>query len=536
MPLRRSGRHTLFAVADAAQLKRWSAWLSREFGPVSFAIAPAPAIAAALGRVCARDLRDRAAARIEPRYSCRSWNLRVLPMLLALATALAAMAVLLSPVGVLVGLTLWASVTLCCTVALKGAALAIALRRPRRPPAPQSDGPGGLPVVSMIVPLFREDGIAPRLLRRLGQIDYPRDRLEVLLVVEEEDTATKAALSSAPLPPWMRVLTVPDGPLRTKPRALNYALDFAGGSIIGIYDAEDAPQSDQIRRVVDHFAAAPPEVACVQGVLDYYNPRTNWIARCFTIEYAAWFRVVMPGLQWLGVPLPLGGTTLFLRRAALDSTGAWDAHNVTEDADLGIRLARLGYRTEMLDSVTGEEANCRLRPWIRQRSRWVKGHMITWAVHMRDPVALWRDLGPRGFIGYQALFLGAQTQFLLAPLLWSFWLILAGVPHLVAAALPVWLLTALFVLFVTAEALNIALGLVGALRTGHAGLWRWAPTLPLYFPLAGIAAWRALCEAFTNPFYWAKTTHGHFDAPPGPTSSHRRAPGGTTVQPAIAAE
>jgi cellulose synthase/poly-beta-1,6-N-acetylglucosamine synthase-like glycosyltransferase len=515
VPLRRVGGRTLVAVADATALPQRAATLARHIGPVEFAIAPAAAIAETLARIGAAGLRDRAETRVAPAFSCRTWNGTALRAALAALALAAGLALVLAPQTLFVGLTLWCALTLVATVALKAAALAAAVRRARAEAAAATPLPAAsLPAVSLIVPLFREAGIAPRLLRRLGQIDYPRDLLDVLLVVEEVDTETRAALLAAGLPPWMRVLTVPDAPVRTKPRALNYALDFARGEIIGIYDAEDAPQRDQIRRVAHRFATGPADLGCVQGVLDYYNPRTNWMARCFTLEYAAWFRVIMPGLARLGIPLPLGGTTLFLRRAALQRAGAWDAHNVTEDADLGIRLARHGFRTEMLDSTTGEEANCRLRPWVRQRSRWIKGHMITWAVHMRNPVRLWRDLGPRGFLGYQALFVGAQTQFLAAPLLWSFWLIPLGVPHPVAAALPPGALAALFALFLTAEAVNLALGIAGGRRTAHSGLWAWAVTLPFYFPLAGVAAWRALREVFTNPWYWAKTSHGHFDAAP----------------------
>ncbi|MEZ5913011.1 MAG: glycosyltransferase [Paracoccaceae bacterium] len=279
-----------------------------------------------------------------------------------------------------------------------------------------------LPVVSLIVPLFHERDIAARLVRRLERLDYPREFLDIVLVVEAEDDSTRRALAGAQLPGWMRVLTAPPGSLKTKPRAMNVALDFCRGSIIGIYDAEDAPAPDQIARVVQRFHERDERVACLQGVLDFYNPRTNWLSRCFTMEYAAWFRVVLPGLERLGLAFPLGGTTLFFRREALEALGGWDAHNVTEDADLGIRLARHGYRAEFLDSVTEEEANCRAMPWIRQRSRWLKGYMMTWAVHSRRPLRLWRELGTWKFLGFQVMFLGTISQYLLAPVLWSLWL------------------------------------------------------------------------------------------------------------------
>jgi cellulose synthase/poly-beta-1,6-N-acetylglucosamine synthase-like glycosyltransferase len=301
---------------------------------------------------------------------------------------------------------------------------------------------------------------------------------------------------------------VPEGKLKTKPRALNYALEFCRGSIIGIYDAEDAPAPDQIRKMVSHFHRRGPEVACLQGVLDFYNARANWLARCFAIEYAAWFRVVLPGLSRLGIPVPLGGTTLFFRRAALESLGGWDAHNVTEDADLGLRLARHGFRTEFLDSVTEEEANCRAWPWVRQRSRWLKGYAMTWATHMRRPALLWRQLGGKGFFGVQVLFLGTLSQFALAPLLWSFWGLSLGLQHPLAAALPEGGMQVLFGLFLAAELVNLGVGAMGVHRAGKPGLIAWLPMLHFYFPLASLASYKAFWEMAARPFYWDKTRHG----------------------------
>jgi cellulose synthase/poly-beta-1,6-N-acetylglucosamine synthase-like glycosyltransferase len=304
---------------------------------------------------------------------------------------------------------------------------------------------------------------------------------------------------------------VPAGRVKTKPRALNLALDHCRGAIIGIYDAEDAPEPDQIRKVVERFHRRGPDVACLQGVLDYYNPRTNWLSRCFTIEYATWFRLILPGIQRLGLAVPLGGTTLFFRRSVLEELGGWDAHNVTEDADLGIRLYRHGYRTELLDTVTGEEANCRVIPWIKQRSRWIKGYMMTWAVHMRAPGLLWRQLGGWRFAGFQIMFLGTILQFLLAPLMWSFWSIPMGLGHPLTGVLANSDIIAMSTAFILSEAVSITLGIVALRRSGHRISPLWVPTLQLYFPLAALAAYKGLWELLTRPFYWDKTNHGLFD-------------------------
>lgn len=441
--------------------------------------------------------------------SCRGWTVRTSARL-ALACLCVAAALALWPqaaLAALLGLTL---VMFAATFALKAAALWQALRRapPDRGPAPLI---ARLPTVSIIVALYREADIAPRLIRRLGRLDYPADLLDVVLVVEEGDLPTRAALARAHLPGWMRVVTAPEGQVKTKPRALNHALQFCRGSIVGVYDAEDAPEPDQIRSVVARFYRRSPQVACLQGVLDFYNPATNWLSRCFAIEYAAWFRVMLPGLQRLGLPLPLGGTTLFFRRDALLSLGGWDAHNVTEDADLGMRLARHGYRTEMVETTTHEEANCRAIPWIKQRSRWIKGYMMTYISHMRDPVRLWRDLGPWQFAGFQVLFLGSIVQTLLAPLTLSLWALALGLGHPVAGVLPSEALTAIAVAFVGGEMLSIATGVVGLGKTGHRISRFWVPTLHLYAPLGAFAAYKALWEMMHKPFYWDKTSHGHFD-------------------------
>jgi cellulose synthase/poly-beta-1,6-N-acetylglucosamine synthase-like glycosyltransferase len=271
------------------------------------------------------------------------------------------------------------------------------------------------------------------------------------------------------------------------------------------------PEPDQIRKVVQRFHEVGPEVVCLQGLLDFYNPHTNWLARCFTMEYASWFRAFLPGIERLGLAVPLGGTTLFFRRKVLDELGAWDAQNVTEDADLGLRLARHGYRIELIDTVTFEEANCRALPWVKQRSRWNKGYMMTWISHMRDPVALWRQLGPRRFLGFQTLFLGAILQGLLAPLLWTFWVIPFGLWHPVSAVLPHTGFVALYLSMFAVQTLTIGFDIIGLRRTAHQMDLLWVPTLAVYHMMATLSAYKALWELLTKPFYWDKTSHGHFD-------------------------
>ncbi|MFW2587614.1 glycosyltransferase family 2 protein [Sagittula sp. SSi028] len=380
---------------------------------------------------------------------------------------------------------------------------------PRRQDRQVARLPRTAPIVSIMVPLFREHEIASTLVARLSRLTYPKALLDVVLVLEATDDTTRETLRRTTLPPWMRRITVPPGSIQTKPRALNYAFHFTRGRIVGIYDAEDAPAPDQIEQVVAHFDRAAPDVGCVQGILDFYNPCANWLSRCFTIEYASWFRILLPGLARMGFAVPLGGTTVFFRREAIEQVKGWDAHNVTEDADLGMRLARKGWKTELIRSVTREEANNRFWPWVKQRSRWLKGYGITWWVHSRRPRALWRDLGPKRFFGLQVLLLGTLLQFALAPVLWSFWLIVAGWPHPLDPYLTRTAILWLTGIFLSAEACTFILGVAALARSPHARLYHWVPTLFAYFPLGTAAIYKALWETLHSPFYWDKTEHGH---------------------------
>lgn len=522
LPWRRVGGATVIATARPDAFQALLPRLVAEFGPCAMALAPERDIHAALLSTRQTLLARKAEAQVPEDLSCRGVDAARSARISAAVLAGLGTGLMLAPMAVLGALFVWTVLMLALTQGLKLAALVAMLR----PAAPRMRGPmpegvlplparrrraNRLPMVSIMVPMFREDDIAPRLVQRLGRLDYPKELLDIVLVIEEVDTVTRTALAGAALPHWMRTVVVPQGPIQTKPRALNFALNFCRGSIIGVYDAEDAPDPDQIHKVVARFAEAPEDVVCLQGILDFYNPRTNWLSRCFTVEYASWFRVLLPGIARLGLVVPLGGTTLFFRRAPLEELGGWDAHNVTEDADLGLRLARRGYRTELIHTVTGEEANCRALPWVKQRSRWQKGYAMTWGVHMRNPLRLWRELGAWRMFGFQVMFLGSLTQALMAPLLWTFWALALGLPHPLAAGLPGWLLPVMTALFLLSEAVNVLCGLWAVRGPRHRHLMPWVPSLHFYHPLGTLSAWKALHEVVTKPFYWDKTQHGIFD-------------------------
>lgn len=526
LPWRRIGGVTWVATARPELFEQICPLLPAEFGQIRMLLCSEEQAQAAILSTRRISLARKAEMRVPAAESCRTRNEArtgqiAVAMILAVVIGL-----LLAPVGVIMALTIWAALTLITQSGLKIAAAIATLRQQRDEKAvaqalvegrakPQQMS-AALPLISVMVPLFKESDVAGKLVARLARLDYPRELTDILLVIEASDMVTRKALQGAHLPGWIRVIEVPDGPIQTKPRALNYALNFCRGDIVGVWDAEDRPDPDQLHRVARGFHFAADDVACLQGALDYYNPRTNWLARCFTIEYAAWFRVLLPGVARLGLVVPLGGTTLFFRRDALEQVGAWDAWNVTEDADLGVRLHRRGWRTEILDTTTDEEANCRALPWVKQRSRWLKGYAMTWGVHMRDPVALWRDLGAWRFWGFQIQFFGTLSQYLLAPVLWSFWLLSLGLPHPLRAPMAgVWdgkAAMVLFGMFVASELISIAIGMWAVRGAKHRHLMPWVPTLHFYFPLGCLAGWKAIYEVVAKPFYWDKTAHGIFDA------------------------
>jgi cellulose synthase/poly-beta-1,6-N-acetylglucosamine synthase-like glycosyltransferase len=526
LPWRIANGKLRIAAARVEDFVRVLSILGDDADKAELVFAPASDIQAALARLHRAELTAKASARVPIEESCRSWGragrLRLFGVLALLGGVLGLTWAF--PTYVFAALALWASFTLVIAAGLRLAAYVAHLSNPVPPDPPveidSADFP--LPRVSMLVPLFKETEIASALLTRLARLTYPKPLLDIVLVLEENDHLTRDTIRACTMPPWIRVVEVPEGQPKTKPRAMNYALDFCDGDIVGIWDAEDNPDPDQISRVVEHFHRVPEDVVCLQGVLDYYNSRQNWLARCFTVEYAAWFRMILPGMSRLGFAIPLGGTTLFFRRDALEQLGGWDAHNVTEDADLGFRLARHGYRTEVIATTTGEEANCRFWPWIRQRSRWLKGYMVTYLVHMRNPLTFYRQMGAWKFWGFQAHFVTALSQFVLAPFLWSFWLVLLGLPHPLDPLLPRDVLLAFGLLFLMVEVITILVNATAVSGRSHRHLMLWVPTLHFYYPMGAVAAYKALYELIFHPFYWDKTQHGHSLASPanagGPSS------------------
>jgi cellulose synthase/poly-beta-1,6-N-acetylglucosamine synthase-like glycosyltransferase len=361
-----------------------------------------------------------------------------------------------------------------------------------------------LPIYSVLVPVFKETSVLSQLLRGLSCLNYPPEKLEIKIIVEEFDTGLRRALEKFDLPPHIEVIVVPQGSPQTKPRALNYALQFCHGSLLTIYDAEDVPDPNQLRDVAREFLRADETLACLQAQLTAYNPNENWLTRQFTAEYATLFGLILPALAARHLPLTLGGTSNHFRTRILRKIGGWDAHNVTEDADLGLRLARLGFRTGVVESLTLEEANTKLGNWLGQRARWLKGFMQTWLVHMRNPLRTARELGPTGFWALQALTAGIFISALFHPFLMAL-----SVWFLVIDPFQVSVTTMLNLeVFVLGYGVAMLSGAKALRQFGLKGWWFTIATMPIYWLLMSIAAWMALWQLVFAPFKWNKTEHG----------------------------
>jgi cellulose synthase/poly-beta-1,6-N-acetylglucosamine synthase-like glycosyltransferase len=368
------------------------------------------------------------------------------------------------------------------------------------------------PAYTILCPLYKEKRVVPQFVKAMRELEYPTDKLQILFLTEEDDRETRDAIRAMNLESHFQIMTIPDGQPRTKPRACNYGLVQATGEYIVIYDAEDIPDPLQLKKAVLAFANHGEDVACVQAKLNFYNPRQNILTRWFTIEYTAWFDMFLPGLQALGYSLPLGGTSNHFRTEISRKLGGWDPFNVTEDCDLGLRLAQMGYKTVVLDSVTMEEANSRVKNWIRQRSRWIKGYLQTYLVYMRRPD---RFVGPGGlrlFLSLQNLIGGTPATFFINPIMWVLLLIYIVLRPLVEHEYHVLYPAPIFyggvLCLVFGNFIYLYIILLSCVRSKRYWLIPWIPTIPIYWAMMSIAAMVALFQLFFKPFYWEKTEHG----------------------------
>ncbi|WOI53403.1 glycosyltransferase family 2 protein [Parvularcula sp. LCG005] len=442
---------------------------------------------------------------INPTLTARRRLNRAQIAMVCILALIVAIGLVLYPVSLIVAFNT-AFVGFCLlNLGLRLTLLALSTSVPAAAQEPDVPDEAALPVVTILCPLYREAFSVPGLIGALAALNYPRDRLDIKILLEADDFETIAAALALCTAPEFDLVFVPPSEPRTKPKACNFALWSARGDILVIYDAEDRPEPDQLLKAAAQFAALPDDVVCLQARLNYYNRSDSWLTRLFAIEYALLFDIVLPGLARLRAPLPLGGTSNLFRTKALMAVGGWDAFNVTEDADLGLRLAAAGLHTRTLDSTTYEEATGQVGPWLRQRSRWIKGYMQTWAVHARRGPALpWREgLSLHLVVG------SVIISSLMNPIFWclyGLWLtgVVPGFDNLFPPPLNYLATIALLL----GNACHLWMFMLAPLRRRWFDLVPYALLAPIYWVLQSAAGYRAAAQFITSPHYWEKTSHG----------------------------
>lgn len=368
-----------------------------------------------------------------------------------------------------------------------------------------------LPLYSIFCPLYKESQVLPHFVAAIEKMEWPKNKLEVLLLLEENDQETIDVARNMNLPDYVKVVVVPHSLPKTKPKACNYGITYAHGEYIVIYDAEDIPDPWQLKKAYLGFKKSPPNVLCLQAKLNYFNPNQNILTRLFTAEYSLWFDVSLPGLQSINTSIPLGGTSNHFRRQDLVDLRGWDPFNVTEDCDLGVRLFVKGFRTAIIDSVTLEEANSNFKNWLRQRSRWIKGYMQTYLVHMRNPFNFLKKNGWHAVI-FQLVVGGKIAFMLINPLLWittiAYFTLTEYVGETIRSLFPIWIFYIAVVSLVFGNFLFVYYYMIGCAKRNHYQLIKYVFFVPIYWIMVSMAAVIAIYQLFVKPHYWEKTHHG----------------------------
>ena len=370
---------------------------------------------------------------------------------------------------------------------------------------------GSLPVYSIFCPLYKEAHMLPVFLDAIEKLEWPKDKLDVMLLLEETDRETIRAAEDMDLPSHVRIVVVPESLPKTKPKACNYGLSLAKGEYVVIYDAEDIPDPLQLKKAYLGFKKVPRTVGCLQAKLNYFNPNQNLLTKLFTVEYSLWFDMILPGLQSINTSIPLGGTSNHFRTKDLLDLEGWDPFNVTEDCDLGVRIFKKGYRTTIIDSVTLEEANSDLKNWLRQRSRWIKGYIQTYLVHMRHPIDFFRENGIHALI-FQ-LVVGGKTAFVfINPILWLATFSYFALHGLVGSSIEKLYPSIIFFMAATSlvfgNFLAVYYYMIGCAKRGQWSLVKYVFLVPFYWGLMSIASLIAAYQLIVKPHFWEKTNHG----------------------------
>jgi cellulose synthase/poly-beta-1,6-N-acetylglucosamine synthase-like glycosyltransferase len=372
---------------------------------------------------------------------------------------------------------------------------------------------GNWPTYTVLCPLYKEWQVVPQFISAMTKLDYPKNKLQIMLLLEEDDTETLTKVKEFNLPKYFEVVVVPNSFPKTKPKACNYGLTRATGEYVVIYDAEDIPDSDQLKKAVLAFQKVNDRrVVCIQAKLNFYNPHQNLLTRLFTAEYSLWFDLVLTGLQSIHAPIPLGGTSNHFRSRDLKDLKGWDSFNVTEDCDLGMRLVKRGYRTAVVESMTLEEANSNIKNWFGQRTRWIKGYMQTYLVHMRNPGQFIRNWKEPHVITFQLVVGGKVLSMFINPLMWTitivYFVFRSTAGPFIESFFPMPILYMALASIIFGNFLYMYYYMIGCAKRGHYSLVKYALLVPFYWLAMSLAAWVAFYRLIMNPHYWSKTKHG----------------------------
>ncbi len=368
------------------------------------------------------------------------------------------------------------------------------------------------PLYTVFCPLYKEYEVVPQFIEAMNQLYYPKDKLQIMFLLEENDQETLQHINSYNLPDYFETVVIPHSLPKTKPKALNYGLLKAKGKYAVIYDAEDIPDKDQLKKVILGFRKLDKSVGCIQAKLNFYNPDQNILTKIFTAEYSLWFDLVLTGLQSINAPIPLGGTSNHFRTADLITLKGWDSFNVTEDCDLGMRLAKKGLRTAIIDSTTLEEANSEITNWFWQRSRWIKGYIQTYLQHLRTINQFpntWKK--PNALI-FQLIIGGKLLSTFFNPLLWiittSYFVFYDYIRLFIEQFFPFLIIYMAVISLVIGNFLYMVYYMLACSRYGHHRLVKYMYLVPLYWLAMSLAGWVALYQFIIRPHHWAKTKHG----------------------------
>ena len=373
-----------------------------------------------------------------------------------------------------------------------------------------------LPIYTIFCPLYKEWRVVPQFAAAMEKLDYPKDKLQIMFLLEENDAETIEKIREAALPYHYESVIVPHSSPKTKPKAMNYGLRHVRGDFLVIFDAEDVPEPNQLKKAIVAFRRLPENVVCIQAKLNFYNSHQNLLTKLFTAEYSLWFDLVLPGLQSLNAPIPLGGTSNHFKIEPLRSLSRWGAFNVTEDCDLGLRLANRGYRTAIVESTTYEEANSDLLNWYNQRSRWIKGYIQTYFVHMRSPEIFTSKRTFLDFIYFQLTVGGKILSMFINPLMWlltiTYFVFRPQIGPYIETLFPGPILYIGVFSFFIGNFLYLYYYMIACIKRGHDSLVIYIFFVPFYWLAMSLAAWKAFYEVIVKPHYWAKTIHGlHLD-------------------------